>query len=295
VGRCSPARSTCCTALKPPANPKRPVRAHERGETGGPQAGKCRAQRERNAEVPTYPAAPFLPVRSRLESLPLQIRGTLDPQPSTLAIAAPVASPICLQTMAASTATPIATSSPLTSMNPTSTEHDYRFPRRPGAPAATGAPRSFFAPHYQAQHHQHQHQHQHQHGTNRESSGGLRAELQGLQLDFTTPAYTSTIGPYPSTRDELLRSSAFLPFQRGVASGLGQSPEEMQRQDPIAIQVWRFFADTKKRLPEQDRMENLTWRMMHMTLRKRRQAEAARYDLALYLFYLSDIGNESFF
>ncbi|KAK0655978.1 hypothetical protein B0T16DRAFT_424652 [Cercophora newfieldiana] len=131
--------------------------------------------------------------------------------------------------MAASTATPIATSSSFISMNPTSTEHDYRFPRRPGAaPAATGAPRSFFA--------------------------------------------------HPPHDAELLRTSAFPPYQRSAALGLSQSPEEMQKQDPLAIQVWRFFADTKKRLPEQDRMANLTWRMMHMNLRKRRQAEAARLN-----------------
>jgi hypothetical protein len=60
----------------------------------------------------------------------------------------------------------------------------------------------------------------------------------------------------------------------------------MQRQDPLAIQIWRFFADTKQRLPEQDRMENLTWRMMYMSLRKRRQAEAARYGFTPYLFCL---------
>ncbi|KAK0633293.1 hypothetical protein B0T14DRAFT_491494 [Immersiella caudata] len=161
-------------------------------------------------------------------------------------------------------------------MNPTSTEHDYRFPRRPGALAATGAPRSFFAHTHQAQHH-HQHP-QHQHSASRESSGGLRAELQDLRLDIATPTSSQTAIPYPSTRDELLRASAFLPFQRSATSSLSQSPEEMHKQDPLAIQVWRFFSDTKKSLPHQDRMANLTWRMMHLSLRIRRQAEAARQN-----------------
>lgn len=44
------------------------------------------------------------------------------------------------------------------------------------------------------------------------------------------------------------------------------------------MQIWRFFADTKKSLPDRDRMENIVWRMMHMTLRERAQAEAARLD-----------------
>ena len=159
-------------------------------------------------------------------------------------------------------------------MNPTVTEHDYRFPRRPEAPAATGVPRSFLAHQHYGQHH-HQH-HQHQHSASRESSGGLRTELQDLHLNFSGSTNASGTRVLPSARDELLRSSGFLPFQKHAASSFAQSPEEMQRQDPIAIQVWRFFADTKRRLPDQDRMENLTWRMMHINLRKRKEVEAAK-------------------
>ena len=60
-------------------------------------------------------------------------------------------------------------------------------------------------------------------------------------------------------------------------SAEGQSPEEMQRQDPLATQIWKFFSQTKQRLPNQERMQNLTWRMMHMNLRKQRQLDAARF------------------
>ncbi|KAK5663206.1 hypothetical protein OQA88_6624 [Cercophora sp. LCS_1] len=163
--------------------------------------------------------------------------------------------------MAASTATPIATSSPLTSMNPTSTEHDYRFPRRPGAAAATGAPKNVNI---------------YTHHASKDSSGGLRAVLQDLHLDFLAPGPSLATTSHFNARDALLRSSAFLPFQKGVASNSALSPKDMQKQDPIAIQVWRFFADTKNRLPNQNRMENLSWRMMHMSLRKHRQSEVAR-------------------
>lgn len=148
-------------------------------------------------------------------------------------------------------------------MNPTSTEHDYRFPRRPGAAAATGAPKNVNI-------------YTHHASASKDSSGGLRAGLQDLHLDFLAPTPSLATTSHLNARDALLRSSAFLPFQRGVASNPALSPEDMQKQDPIAIQVWRFFADTKNRLPNQNRMENLTWRMMHMSLRKRRQAEVAR-------------------
>lgn len=154
-------------------------------------------------------------------------------------------------------------------MNPTTTEHDHRFPRRPGAAAATGAFRhNAFAP-------------QHHHGASRESSG-LRAELQHLNLDFSAPLASVTTAAHGSARDALLRSSAFLPFEQSMERS-AQSPEEMQRQDPIAIQVWRFFADTKTSLPQKDRMENLTWRMMHLELRKQRKSEPRR--CVFFLFF----------
>jgi GATA-binding protein len=41
--------------------------------------------------------------------------------------------------------------------------------------------------------------------------------------------------------------------------------------------IWRLYSKTKKELPSHERMENLTWRMMGMSLLKRRQEEAARH------------------
>jgi GATA-binding protein len=55
------------------------------------------------------------------------------------------------------------------------------------------------------------------------------------------------------------------------------SLNEMQRKDRLAIQVWRLYSKTKRRLPNQERMENLTLRMMAMSLRSRKQEEDARY------------------
>jgi GATA-binding protein len=88
-----------------------------------------------------------------------------------------------------------------------------------------------------------------------------------LNPDFSTT--------FDGAQDELLTSAAFPDLSDGLA-GMSGSPEDMQRQDPLAAQVWRFFTKTKQQLPNQERMENLTWRMMAMNLRRRRQEEAAR-------------------
>jgi GATA-binding protein, other eukaryote len=50
-------------------------------------------------------------------------------------------------------------------------------------------------------------------------------------------------------------------------------PETMAKQDPLATQVWRMYARSKATQPYAHRMENLTWRMMALALRKQREDE----------------------
>jgi len=44
--------------------------------------------------------------------------------------------------------------------------------------------------------------------------------------------------------------------------------EDMQGDDPLATQIWRFYIKAKGRLPESERLENLSWRFMAMNMRK---------------------------
>ncbi|GAA5978088.1 hypothetical protein JCM5350_007391 [Sporobolomyces pararoseus] len=53
-----------------------------------------------------------------------------------------------------------------------------------------------------------------------------------------------------------------------------ESAELLSKKDPIAAQVWRMFHKAKNTMPNGARMENLTWRLMSMTLRKRREESA---------------------
>jgi Fungal protein of unknown function (DUF1752)/Nitrogen regulatory protein AreA N terminus len=75
-------------------------------------------------------------------------------------------------------------------------------------------------------------------------------------------------------RNGLLRESVFPDWEDDAAgSGIG-SPDEMQKKDPLATQIWKLYSKTKTRLPNQERMENLTWRMMAMSLKRREQMQA---------------------
>jgi GATA-binding protein, other eukaryote len=62
----------------------------------------------------------------------------------------------------------------------------------------------------------------------------------------------------------------------------GLSPEEMREKDPLAADFWRLWRSSVTFLPESVRMENMTWRMMSMTLKRK---ELQRY---LSSFYCAD-------
>jgi GATA-binding protein len=155
-----------------------------------------------------------------------------------------------------------AQSNPTTSSSTSITEHDFRFPRRPAEQkpgevfsATSGPP----AP-----------------STTSSANSNATTEAAGAsgldKLDFSAAN---------SARKELLRESFFPTWKDDAAGEELDSPDEMQKKDPLATQIWRLYSKTKKQLPNQERMENLTWRMMAMNLRKRRQEEAARYVLEI--------------
>lgn len=70
-------------------------------------------------------------------------------------------------------------------------------------------------------------------------------------------------------------------FSPGMGVG-GEDDESsrLSREDPLATQVWKMYARTRASLPHAQRMENLTWRMMAMALRKHREASASASGMA---------------
>lgn len=184
----------------------------------------------------------------------------------------------------------IATSSPLASLNPTTTDHDWRFPRRPttsgnddadsGADAmrteqaedhaATATAASNKSP------------------TTSTSANKTRADAAGTCSKRTGAALGDTVkqlrfdlsNTFSAAQSRLSQSKDLPEFCDGLA-GMSPSPDELAKEDPLAIQVWRHYAKAKQSLPNQERMENLTWRMMHANLRRQSQAgdidEANRY------------------
>lgn len=93
-----------------------------------------------------------------------------------------------------------------------------------------------------------------------------RTDLGGGKLDLSTEEAVA--------RNGLLRESVFPDWEDDAAKTGMESPGEMQKKDPLATQIWKLYSKTKTRLPNQERMENLTWRMMALSLKRREQVQA---------------------
>ena len=147
----------------------------------------------------------------------------------------------------------------MTSRNPTSTEHDFRFPRRPDSNAnntgvkhenATGSSPSTHS---------------------KTNAGDLRASLRDLALDLT-----ASLNP----KHDILRTSIFPHMQNGLSGDLS-SLLEMQKKDPVGFTLWSFFAKAKLMLPQRERMENLAWRRMAMCFQKQLGHSKPKCDTAI--------------
>lgn len=71
-----------------------------------------------------------------------------------------------------------------------------------------------------------------------------------------------------AARKGMLERPIFPTFKNDATSADLEDPEEMQKNDPLATQIWKLYSKAKTQLPNAERMENLTWRMMAMSMRR---------------------------
>lgn len=71
-----------------------------------------------------------------------------------------------------------------------------------------------------------------------------------------------------AARRGMLDDAIFPAFGNDAASPSADSPEQMQKNDPLGTQIWKLYSRAKTQLPNAERMENLTWRMMAMNMRR---------------------------
>ncbi|KAJ9474834.1 Transcriptional regulatory protein GAT1 [Pseudozyma hubeiensis] len=110
-------------------------------------------------------------------------------------------------------------------------------------------------------------------GISRQSTAGTRSR----QSTGFTDELSSMAAAIPGNLNLSRRGSA---GAEDAEEDESLDPDEMSKKDPLATQVWKMYAKQRSQLPNGARMENITWRMMAMTLRKKKEQEAAEARLA---------------
>lgn len=123
-------------------------------------------------------------------------------------------------------------------------------------------------------------------GINHAGHGAARPQNPGLpffglddphmipdDFSFGSP-FSPTDSNQSNTNDNPLQDPIFPEWKTGAPRG-GDNPGDLQKEDPLAAQIWRLYTRTKSQLPNQERMENLTWRMMAMSLKRKEREQLA--------------------
>ena len=87
-------------------------------------------------------------------------------------------------------------------------------------------------------------------------------------MDFARDDAMEISPAQDSARRGVLQDAIFPAFGNDAGSPDADSPEQMQKNDPLGTQIWKLYSRAKTQLPNAERMENLTWRMMAMNMRR---------------------------
>jgi GATA-binding protein len=100
------------------------------------------------------------------------------------------------------------------------------------------------------------------------SSSASSSTIQSLATSGTLDSKLDSSPTHDAIRTGVLRDSLFPTWKDDAAGAEIDDLEDMQRKDPLATQVWKLFSRAKTQLPNAERMENLTWRMMSVNMKK---------------------------
>jgi hypothetical protein len=87
--------------------------------------------------------------------------------------------------------------------------------------------------------------------------------------DLVAPTGKMDLSPTKdAARRGMLEEAMFPAFGNDAGSPDVESPEQMQKDDPLGTQIWKLYSRAKTQLPNAERMENLTWRLMSVNLKR---------------------------
>ena len=111
-----------------------------------------------------------------------------------------------------------------------------------------------------------------------DSGSGTSSAIHSLTSASTLSTLESKLDLSPTdavARRGVLRDSVFEDWKDDASTVEHETPEEMQKKDPLGTQIWKLYHKQKGQLPNSERLENLTWRLMSMNLRRKEMERQA--------------------
>lgn len=105
-----------------------------------------------------------------------------------------------------------------------------------------------------------------------DQSSGSSSAVHSLTSASTLSTLESKLDLSPTNTaagKAVLRDSVFTEWKDDATDLEAENAEDLQKKDPIGTQVWKLYHKQKGQLPNSERLENLTWRMMSMNLRRK--------------------------
>ncbi|KAJ3501505.1 hypothetical protein NMY22_g18906 [Coprinellus aureogranulatus] len=104
------------------------------------------------------------------------------------------------------------------------------------------------------------------------NAGSTSTGLTSMHPRQSQQPVSPTLSPQIAPFSPEIVNSPILNHSEG-SSETTEDVSSLAKEDPLATQVWKMYAKTKANLPNQQRMENLTWRMMALALKKKERDE----------------------
>lgn len=102
------------------------------------------------------------------------------------------------------------------------------------------------------------------------SASGINSDQTGDKLDISAE--------HNQVPSKLLHEAYFANLRSDTPAADPDDSDDFQKDDPFTIaKLWKHYSKSKSRIASQERMENLSWRMMSMTLKQQRERDQARY------------------
>ena len=104
------------------------------------------------------------------------------------------------------------------------------------------------------------------------TGSGASSAIHSLTSASTLSTLESKLDLSPSeseVRKGLLRDSVFHEWKDDAVNMESETMEDLQQSDPLGTQIWKLYHKQRAQLPNSERMENLTWRLMSMNLRRK--------------------------